>query len=129
MYNHQRQVYTFSFLERQTDFLRALGRRIKFPVSKIVIKLINASDLTTPDRIKATVTMSDAIHDTLRNVDQIFDDKAKGEEFALLLPGTNTTNSQIVVTKIKTALGNSEDVVKKARYSFTIQPIFELEES
>ena len=124
--NHM--LYSYNFLKCQTDFLVFLAVRMNFHLTKLNIKLTNSAQLSNDERTVTVLAMGDAIRSALRQVDQIFDGENKGEEFAVLLPGTGDDNTNIVITKIKTALKKNNVEIKKAKFSYTIQTLNHVKE-
>ena len=125
MVDRKHMLYSYNFMKVQSDFLTSLAIRVNFNLTKLNIKLTNVNDLTDEDRIEAVLGVGDAIRSSLRQVDQFFDEKNKGEEFAILLPGTGNDNSEIVINKIKSALKENTKQVKNAKFSYTIQTLHE----
>jgi len=123
MIDRKHMLYSYNFLKCQSEFLTSLAVRMNFNLTKLHVKLTNTKSLTDDQRSKAILSMGDAIRSSLRQVDQFFDEENKGEEFAVLLPGTCNDNAEIVIGKIKEALKEHNTGIKKAKYSFTVQTL------
>ena len=123
MVDRKHMLYSYNFLKLQSDFLTALAKRMNFYLTKLNIKLTNPNELSENERLEIVLAMGNAIKNSLRQVDQFFDEKKKGEEFAILLPGTAHDNAEIVINKIKDALKENTKDIKKAKLSYTVQTL------
>lgn len=115
------QMYTDSFLKRQTQFLTALACRLQFPLTKITITVIHNRTVSDQENHAVAYEVNKAIKETLRAVDQIFETKGDVLSFSILLPGTPEENAHIVISKIRGKMKNRKhDIIK---YEFTIESL------
>jgi len=122
--SQEHRSYSYAFLQAQTEFLRALARRIGFHLTELNIRIVNAETLDADTRRQAALRMSAAIKSTLRRTDQLFDAQERGEEYALLLCGTGPENVHIVISKIQEHLRKESGPECPAQYAFSYQVLY-----
>ncbi|MBF0161483.1 MAG: GAF domain-containing protein [Magnetococcales bacterium] len=128
-FNPDSQLHSYSFLEKQTEFLLQLGRRVGFDVFLILMRLEGGEDLPNAIRVGIPRLVSQALGRALRKTDISFDHETPGSSFAVLLPNTPAKNVYIVQEKLRTQLDKELTIHSAtARFSFTIQNIYQTEE-
>jgi polysaccharide biosynthesis protein PelD len=120
--NADTSLYSFQFLQRQTDFLIALSKRFGFDLTLFVLRLENGQELDEPTRSTIPATLGSAMHSRLRRTDLVFDYQRTGLEFAFILPGNNVENTQILVDKI---IADMKMGIPEARFSATTLALHE----
>ncbi len=98
--NPDRNVLTYNYFKRQSDYLGKLAKRVGFDLSMLVVKLNNAKAMDDAERITIARQVSESVRAVLRNVDLAFDYQTDGEEFSILLPSTSQSGANIVRDKI-----------------------------
>jgi len=96
----ERNVLTYSYFKRQSDYLAKLAKRVGFDLSMLVIKLDNPKALSDADRITVARQIGESVKSVLRNVDLAFDHQTDGDEYSVLLPATPQAGASIVRDKI-----------------------------
>ncbi len=119
--NHR--TYSYAFLKAQTDFLETLARRMGFNLTKLNIRMVNASELGVDERRQAVATMATAIKSSLRKTDLLFDAREKGEEYALLLCGTGEEYIDLIIKKIQEQIAKTAGSEDPAKYAFSYQTL------
>lgn len=117
------QMYTDSFLKRQSEFLTELGKRLHFQLTKVSITVPEMAQLTDQERHLIACGMNKAITEALRSVDQIFETKGEILFFTLLLPGTPEENAHIVIDKIHKKLNSFPRNYNHIQYRFSIEAL------
>ncbi len=98
--NPERNILSYGYFKRQSDYMRTLAKRVGFDLSMIVIKLNNAKNLSDAERITIARQIGESVRTVLRSVDLAFDYQTDGEEYSLLLPATAQAGAAIVRDKI-----------------------------
>jgi GGDEF domain-containing protein len=98
--NPERNVLTYNYFKRQSDYLAKLAKRVGFDLSMLVIKLNDPKALSDTDRVTVARQIGESVRSALRNVDLAFDYQTDGEEYSLLLPATTQAGAAIVRDKI-----------------------------
>ncbi len=120
--NTEHQLFSYGFLPKQTQFIVALGRRLKFEVCLLVIRLDNSDDLSRDDLKLIPNAISKATEVVFRNTDMAFDYQRPGFEFAILLPATPEKHMDIVLRKLDEAIEEHvHSVVPGARLDYSVQ--------
>ncbi len=107
MVNPERNLLSFGYFKRQSDYMTKLAKRLSFDLSMLVIKVNDANKLSDTDRITVARQISESVKTALRAVDLAFDYQTDGEEYSLLLPATSATGANIVRDKIMKDLERS----------------------
>ena len=100
MINPERNILTYNYFKRQSDYLAKLAKRVGFDLSMLVIKLNDPKALSDTDRVTVARQIGESVRSALRNVDLAFDYQTDGEEYSVLLPGTTQAGATIVRDKI-----------------------------
>jgi hypothetical protein len=98
--NPERNILTYSYFKRQSEYMRVLAKRVGFDLSMLVIKLNDIKTLSDADRITVARQIGESVKSVLRNVDLAFDYQTDGEEYSILLPATAQAGANIVRDKI-----------------------------
>ncbi|MBF0587767.1 MAG: GAF domain-containing protein [Magnetococcales bacterium] len=120
--NSDHQLFSYGFLPKQTQFIVALGRRLKFEVCLLVIRLDNSEDISRDQLKLVPKAISKATEVVFRNTDMAFDYQRPGFEFAILLPATPEKHMDIVLSKLDEAIEEHvHSVVPEAHFDFSVQ--------
>jgi GGDEF domain-containing protein len=98
--NPERNLLSYSYFKRQSDYMRTLAKRVNFPLSMVVVKLNDAKNLSDAERVTVARQISESVKTVLRSVDLAFDYQTDGEEYSILLPATAQAGAAIVRDKI-----------------------------
>lgn len=98
--NPERNLLSYSYFKRQSDYMRTLAKRVGFNLSMLVIKLNDAKSLSDSDRITVARQIGESVRTALRSIDMAFDYQTDGEEYSILLPATALSGASIVRDKI-----------------------------
>lgn len=98
--NPERNLLSYNYFKRQSDYMRTLAKRVGFNLSMVVIKLNDAKNLSDAERITVARQISESVKTALRSVDLAFDYQTDGEEYSILLPATAQAGASIVRDKI-----------------------------
>ena len=121
MFNPELNLMTYNYLQRYTDYITALAKRLRFDVNMIVVRLVNGDQLPGDQRAELARALGTAVNEVLRAVDLAFDYQKNGEEYSVVLPATDRKGADIVVDKIKRALAQQTPKNLKAEYAYSIQ--------
>jgi hypothetical protein len=124
--NTEHNMLTFNYFRRHSEYVTQLARRVGFDVCMLVVKLANSDDLAADARRRAALIVSEAVDKTLRKVDLAFDYQATGQDFAIVLPATNSDGARIVLEKIKSAVNRGLVATEiPAQISYTLHSLHE----
>jgi hypothetical protein len=98
--NPERNILSYSYFKRQSEYMRTLAKRVGFDLSLLVIKVNDAKTLSDADRITVARQISESVKSVLRSVDLAFDYQTDGEEYSILLPATAQAGASVVRDKI-----------------------------
>ncbi len=98
--NPERNLLTFNYFKRQSDYMAKLAKRIGFDLSMLVIKINDAKSMSDTDRVTVARQIGESVKAVLRSVDLAFDYQTDGEEYSILLPATSQAGASIVRDKI-----------------------------
>lgn len=98
--NPERNILSYSYFKRQSEYMRVLAKRVGFDLTVLVIKLNDAKTLGDADRITIARQIGESVKSVLRSVDLAFDYQTDGEEYSVLLPATSASGASIVRDKI-----------------------------
>lgn len=98
--NPERNLLTFNYFKRQSDYMGKLAKRVGFDLAMLVIKINDAKSLSDADRITVARQIGESVKAVLRSVDLAFDYQTDGEEYSILLPATTQAGANIVRDKI-----------------------------
>ncbi len=122
--NHENSLLSHGFFQRQVEFVCSLGQRAKFDVSLVVVKLVNPGEFPEDKLRIVAQSLNEAIQESLRQIDQVFEHQRGNTDYAVLLPNTPAKNAQVVVDKIKAGLERKLGAsVRRARFSYAVQPL------
>jgi len=98
--NPERNILSYSYFKRQSDYLAKLAKRVGFDLGMLIIKLNDPKSLTDADRITVARQIGESVNSVLRSVDLAFDYQTDGEEYSILLPATTQAGLAVVRDKI-----------------------------
>jgi GGDEF domain-containing protein len=98
--NPDRNLLTYNYFKRQSDYMAKLAKRIGFDLSMLVIKVNDAKSMSDTDRVTVARQIGESVKSVLRSVDLAFDYQTDGEEYSILLPATSQAGASIVRDKI-----------------------------
>lgn len=114
--NPERNLLSYNYFKRQSDYLAKLAKRASFNLAMLVIKINDAKSLSDEDRITVARQIGESVRNVLRSVDLAFDYQTDGEEYSILLPSTTHEGTSIVRDKIAKDL--SKALQSKSHVSF-----------
>ncbi|MCI5048760.1 MAG: GAF domain-containing protein [Rickettsiales bacterium] len=123
--NPDHNLMTYSFFQRQSDYLSKLAKRVGFDLSMLVIRINNDSSLDDAARITIARQLGESCRSALRNVDLAFEYQTEGDEYSILLPATNQDGAAIVRDKIASDLDRSLRNFGGGNFSYIVQSIHE----
>jgi len=100
MVNPERNLLSYGYFKRQSDYLAKLAKRVGFDVALIVISLDESERFDDAERITIARQIGEAVRRTLRTIDLAFDYQTDGQEYSILLPATKAAGAQVVRDKI-----------------------------
>lgn len=116
MVNPERNLLSYNYFKRQSDYMAKLAKRLNFNLSMLVVKINDANALNDTDRVTVARQISESVRAALRSIDLAFDYQTDGEEYSILLPATSQAGAALVRNKIASEI---EKVAKnKAGVSF-----------
>jgi hypothetical protein len=98
--NPERNLLSYSFFRRQSDYMSKLAKRVGFDLSLVIIKMNDAKTLSDAERVTVARQIGESVKSVLRSVDLAFDYQTDGEEYSLLLPATKLAGANVVREKI-----------------------------
>lgn len=98
--NPERNLLTYNYFKRQSDYMAKLAKRVGFNLSMLVIKINDAGNLSDTDRVTVARQIGESVKAVLRSIDLAFDYQTDGEEYSILLPATSAEGANIVRDKI-----------------------------
>jgi polysaccharide biosynthesis protein PelD len=98
--NPERNILSYSYFKRQSEYMRTLAKRVGFDLSMLVIKLNDGKAMNDADRVTVARQIGESVKTVLRSVDLAFDYQTDGEEYSILLPATTQAGANIVRDKI-----------------------------
>jgi polysaccharide biosynthesis protein PelD len=124
MVNPDYGTHSYGYLSRYIDFIRALGKRLNFDVTMLVVRLVASEQLPYATRLQASRLFAETVEQTLRKVDMTFDYQQNSEEFSIVLPATDAQGAERVREKIQSQLTKVlRGVDPNLRFSFTVEPL------
>lgn len=123
--NPDRNVLTYNYFKRQSDYLGKLAKRVGFDLSMLVVKLNNAKSLEEADRVTIARQVGESVRAVLRNVDLAFDYQTDGEEFSILLPSTSQSGANIVRDKIAKDIDKALRGKRDVNLTYIVQVLHE----
>ncbi len=126
--NPDNNLLSRGFFRRQVDYVTSLAKRVNFDASLVIIKLVDAEDLSEDIRRKAAQVLGDSVNKVLRKIDQAFDYHPSDTEFSIILPATSLPNAKVVVEKI---MNNLQKVrapeLRNVQFTFAAQALHKSE--
>lgn len=123
--NPDRNLLTYSYFKRQSDYLGKLAKRVGFDLSMLVIKLNDAGSYDDGERVTIARQIGESVRGALRNVDLAFDYQTDGEEYSILLPATKQAGANIVRDKIAKDIERTLKGKRDVNFSYIVQVIHE----
>lgn len=123
--NPDRNLLTYNYFKRQSDYLAKLAKRVGFDLSMIIIKLNDPKTLADADRVTVARQIGESVRSVLRNVDLAFDYQTDGEEYSVLLPATPQAGAAIVREKIAKDLEKNLRGKRDVNFNYIVQTIHE----
>lgn len=123
--NPDRNVLTYNYFKRQSDYLGKLAKRVGFDLSMLVVKVNNAKTLDEAERVTVARQIGESVRAVLRNVDLAFDYQTDGEEFSILLPSTSQSGANIVRDKIAKDIDKALRGKRDVNLSYIVQVLHE----
>ncbi|MFM9889848.1 MAG: GAF domain-containing protein [Rickettsiales bacterium] len=123
--NPERNLLTYNYFKRQSDYLAKLAKRVGFDLSMLVIKVNDPKALTDADRITVARQIGESVKTALRNVDLAFDYQTDGEEYSVLLPATNQAGAAIVRDKIAKDMERALRGKRDVAFNYIVQALHE----
>jgi len=122
------QLYSHTFLPRQTDYVSVLARRLGFDLSTVTVHLDNAEVLSVDEREHLPSVLRETVGYALRRTDLAFHETDSDLSYVLLLPGTPLDKTEIVIRKLKEGLAERlEGSMTRARFAFTADSVHQYE--
>jgi hypothetical protein len=119
-------LHTASYFRRHSEYITALGKRVGFNVTMVLVKLANGDAMTEENRVRVARMLSESVQKVLRQVDLAFDYQGTSEEYSIILPATDRKGAEIVLDKIRRELGQrAGSTVRNADFVYSVQPLFE----
>lgn len=125
MVNPDRNLLTYSYFKRQSDYLAKLAKRVGFDLSMLIIKLNDANSYDDGERVTIARQIGESVRGALRNVDLAFDYQTDGEEYSVLLPSTKQAGANIVRDKIARDMERQLKGKRDVNFSYIVQVIHE----
>lgn len=125
MVNPERNLLTYNYFKRQSEYLAKLAKRVGFDLTMIVIKPSDVKNLSDADRITVARQISESVKSALRNVDLAFDHQTDGEEYSVLLPATSQAGANIVRDKIAKDMEKALRGKKDVSFNYIVQALHE----
>ncbi len=126
MINPERNMLTYNYFKRQSDYLAKLAKRVGFDLSMLVIKLNDPKSLSDTDRVTIARQIGESARTALRNVDLAFDYQTDGEEYSVLLPGTTQAGASIVRDKISKDLERTMRNKRDISFTYIMSALHEV---
>jgi len=98
--NPERNLLSYNYFKRQSDYMSKLAKRIGFDLSMVIIKINDTKSMNDTDRVTVARQIGESVKAVLRSVDMAFDYQTDGEEYSILLPATSQAGANIVRDKI-----------------------------
>ena len=124
--NPERNLLTYGYFKRQSDYLGKLAKRVGFDVSMIVIKLNDPKALSDADRVTAARQIGESVKSVLRSIDLAFEYQTDGQEYSLLLPATSQAGAAIVREKIAKDMEANLRGKRDISFSYIVQALHEV---
>lgn len=123
--NPERNLLSYNYFKRQSDYLAKLAKRVGFDLSMLIIKVNDPKSLTDADRVTVARQIGESVNNALRNVDLAFDYQTDGEEYSVLLPATNQSGASIVRDKIAKDMERALRGKRDVTFNYIVQALHE----
>lgn len=123
--NPERNLLTFNYFKRQSDYMSKLAKRVGFDLSMLVIKINDAKNMNDTDRVTVARQIGEAVKAVLRSVDLAFDYQTDGEEYSILLPATTQAGANIVREKIAKELEKGLRGKRDVAFNYIVSALHE----
>lgn len=123
--NPERNLLTFNYFKRQSDYMSKLAKRIGFDLSMLVIKINDAKAMPDTDRVTVARQIGESVKAVLRSVDLAFDYQTDGEEYSILLPATSQAGASIVRDKIAKELEKGLRGKRDVTFNYIVSALHE----
>jgi hypothetical protein len=121
-------LYSYNFLDRQTDYVATLARRLGFDVSLVTVALENPHELDEETLRQVPGVLRDTVGSVLRRTDLAFHESEGDMAFAILLPGTPIEKAKFVIQKLRAGLAEAtQDAIEGARFAYGVRAVHEYE--
>lgn len=124
--NPERNILSYSYFKRQSEYMRTLAKRVGFDLSMLVIKLNDAKSLSDADRITVARQIGESVKSVLRSVDLAFDYQTDGEEYSILLPATAQAGASVVRDKIAKDMDKALRGKSGVSFNYIVQALHEV---
>lgn len=124
--NPDRNLLSYSYFKRQSDYMSKLAKRVGFSLTMLVIKLNDIKNLNDADRITLGRQIGESVKAALRNVDLAFDYQTDGEEYSILLPATTLAGAAIVRDKISKDMEGHLKGKKGVSFNYIVSALHEV---
>ena len=125
MVNPERGLLSYSYFQRQSDYMSKLAKRLGFNLTMLVIKINENDGLDDTQRITIARQIGESVRKVLRSVDLAFDYQTDGIEYSVLLPATPMRGANIVRDKIAADLETATGSMPNVQFSFIVQSLHE----
>jgi hypothetical protein len=125
MVNPERNLLSYGYFKRQSDYLAKLAKRVGFDVALIVISLEESERFDEAERITIARQIGEAVRRSLRTIDLAFDYQTDGQEYSILLPATKAAGAQVVRDKIARDL-ERQLAGRNVRFTTIVQALHEV---
>ncbi len=123
--NPERNLLTFNYFKRQSDYMSKLAKRVGFDLAMMVIKINDAKSLSDTDRVTVARQIGESVKAVLRSVDLAFDYQTDGEEYSILMPATTQAGASIVRDKIAKDLEKNLRGKRDVTFSYIVSALHE----
>jgi GGDEF domain-containing protein len=125
MVNPERGILSYSYFQRQSDYLSKLAKRLEFNLTMLVIKINDNDHLNDSQRVTVARQIGESVRKVLRSVDLAFDYQTDGIEYSVLLPATPLRGANIVRDKISADLETATSNIPNVQFSYIVQSLHE----
>lgn len=115
-------LYSSFYLQKQTFYLSKLAERLKFPLTRISVDLINKHLFDDAELDELSNILGKIIKTYFRATDEIFENKIEELSFVILIPGTSENDAIIVIKKLKDVISKNQDsILSRAKLTFNTE--------
>lgn len=113
-------LLSYGVFERQATYLLALGQRLGFSMSTLLLGVDNEEALSADVRAQLPRIAAAAVRRALRKTDQAFDGRRSGHICCVLMPATTRTEADCVGDRL---LADLSQVVADAHFTYVVQSV------